>query len=95
MAEDRLREQRLHAKARGVPTPAFPGGGDTPAGLEEALARWALPPALQHLARGRGRRQGPGPGAHPEEAEAAFRALGGRQLILLGLVPFTRRLSPS
>ncbi|WP_117238267.1 5-(carboxyamino)imidazole ribonucleotide synthase [Thermus sediminis] len=90
VAQDRLLEKRFF-RGLGVPTPPFHPVEGLP-DLEEGLKRVGLP-ALLKTRRGGYDGKGQALVRAPEEAEAAFRALGGKGLILEGLVPFDRELS--
>lgn len=90
VAQDRLLEKRF-MQGLGVPTPPF-YPVDTLEELEEALQRVGLP-ALLKTRRGGYDGKGQALVRSWEEAERAFRGLGGGGLILEGYVPFHREVS--
>ena len=90
VAQDRLLEKTFF-QGLGVPTPPFHPVDRLP-DLEEGLRHVGLP-ALLKTRRGGYDGKGQALVRAPEEAEAAFHALGGKGLILEGFVPFDRELS--
>ncbi|GAA6754870.1 5-(carboxyamino)imidazole ribonucleotide synthase [Thermus thalpophilus] len=89
-AQDRLREKAFMASL-GVLTPPFhPVDGEED--LAEGLKKVGLP-ALLKTRRGGYDGKGQALVRTEEEAQGALRALGGRGLILEGLVPFDREVS--